>query len=228
MLAQKRRERRRPIGQMWPPSLQGRRQALEIAVPTAYQRNGSRRCRGAVEAARGIPRRLEDAPPPGAGNQHGRIANQPGLDPVDPSKRRSGLLGVSARSEMDQRGATVRDDEIPQAVCVGHQVDGRGSIARLHVVVGNDDHYGFRPSILHRIEELTNGAVRGGVTRLSGAALWSVVMPDRVGLIEMPEHQLDRRVAERLQQVRHYLHDLGIAVRIEGVYLWYDDVRGPV
>src|SRR5438094_4432804 len=115
---------------------------------------------------------------------------------------------------MDQRGATVRDDEIPQAVCVGHQVDGRGSIARLHVMVGNDDYYGFRPSILHRIKELTDGAVRGSVTLLSGAALWSVVMPDRVGFIEMAEHQTDRRVAERLQQVRH---DLGVqerAVRI--------------
>ena len=128
---------------------------------------------------------------------------------------------------MDQRGATVRDDEIPQAVCVGHQVDGRGSIARLHVMVGNDDHYGFRPSILHRIEQLTDGPVRGGVTRLSGAALWSVVMPDRVGFIEMPENQLDRRVAERLQQVRHDLRVQGIAVGIQRGARWNDPVRRP-
>src|SRR2546421_12103291 len=104
---------------------------------------------------------------------------------------------------MDQRGATVRDDEIPQAVCVGHQVDGRGSIARLHVMVGNDEYYGFRPSILHRIEQLTDGPVRGGVTRLSGAALWSVVMPVRVGFIKMPEHETYRRMPERRKHVRH-------------------------
>ena len=80
---------------MWSPSRQRRRETLDLRMPTSYEGDGSRRCRGTVETARGIARGLEDAARLRPGNQQRGVPDEPGLYPVDPLQRGSCLLRAS-------------------------------------------------------------------------------------------------------------------------------------